>query len=171
MVNRRSGFLMAMAILLAAALPGCEYFDKGPSPVTRPSPGAAFLTIDVTPDPLRVLWVCPSSDAYCYGSLDSTVTVSETAGVGGRLDSVDFVARESLLGVELTTLHLSADDIKAKAGTNRIEAMGKLAVRPIIEGYPVKNNIPRPKLNIDISVQGTDDKGNVVKQNKRVPVS
>jgi hypothetical protein len=160
-----------VAILLAAALPACEYFDKGPSPVTRPSPGAAFLTIEVAPDPLKALWVCPTSDAYCYGSLDSTVTVAETAGVGGRLDSVDFVARESLLGVELTTLHLGAEDIKAKAGTNRIEAMGKLAVRPIIEGYPVRNNVPRPKLNIDISVQATDDKGNVVKQNKRVPVT
>jgi hypothetical protein len=160
-----------MVILLGAVLPACEYFDKGPTPVTRPSPGAAFLAIDVTPDPLKVLWVCPTSDSYCYGSLDSTVTVSETAGVAARLDSVDFVARESLLGVELTTLHLTADDIKAKAGTNRIEALGRLAVRPIIEGYPVRNNVPRPKLNIDISVQGTDDKGNVVKQNKRVPVT
>jgi hypothetical protein len=169
MVNRRTGIVMAC--VLAAVVPACEYFDKGPTPVTKPSPGAAFLTIDVTPDPLKVLWVCPTSDSYCYGSLDSTVTVSETAGVGGRLDSVDFVARESLLGVELTTLHLGAEDIKAKAGTNRIEAMGKLAVRPIIEGYPVKNNVPRPKLNIDISVQATDDKGNVVKQNKRVPVT
>ena len=87
------------------------------------------------------------------------------------MDSVDFTARDSVLGIELTKLHLSSDDIKAKAGTNRIEAMGKLAVRPIIEGYPVRNNIPRPKLNIDISVQATDDKGNVVKQTKRVPVT
>ena len=49
--------------------------------------------------------------------------------------------------------------------------MGKLAVRPIVEGYPVRNNIPRPSLNIDISVQVTDDKGNVVKPTKRVPVT
>ncbi|HYU44450.1 MAG TPA: hypothetical protein VEQ84_20060, partial [Vicinamibacteria bacterium] len=79
--------------------------------------------------------------------------------------------RDALLGIELTTLHLSSEDIKAKAGTNRIEPMGKLAVRPIVEGYPIKKDIPRPSLNIDISVQVTDDKGNVVKQTKRVPVA
>jgi hypothetical protein len=158
-------------MLLAAALPACEYFDKGPTPATSPIPGAAALSITVAPDPLKVLWVCPPSDTYCYGSLDSTVTVAETAGVGGRVDSVDFTARDSLLGIELTTLHLSSEDIKTKAGTNRIEAMGKLAVRPIVEGYPVRNNIPRPSLNVDVSVQVTDDKGNVVKQTKRVPVT
>jgi hypothetical protein len=160
------------ALALASALPACEYFEKGPTdPAASPSPGTAALTITVAPDPLRVLWVCPVSDSYCYGSLDSTVTVTETAGVGGRVDSVDFTARDSLLGVELTTLHLSSEDIKTKAGTNRIEPMGKIAVRPIIEGYPIRNNVPRPSLNIDISVQATDDKGNVVKQTKRVPVS
>ena len=159
------------ATLMAAVLPACEYFEKGPTPVTSPIPGAAALSITVAPDPLKILWVCPVSDTYCYGSLDSTVTVTETAGVGGRVDNVDFTVRDALLGIELTTLHLSSEDIKAKAGRNRIEPSGKLAVRPIVEGYPVRNNIPRPSLNIDISVQVTDDKNNVVKQTKRVPVA
>ena len=73
---------------------------------------------------------------------------------------------------DLDTLRCAArEDIAAKAGTNRIEPLGKLAVRPIVEGYPVKKDIPRPSLNIDISVQVTDDKNNVVKTTKRVPVS
>jgi hypothetical protein len=169
-MKRETAFIAAIA--LAAVLPACEYFDKGPTtPAPSPSPGTAALSITVAPDPLKILWVCPIADTYCFGSLDSTVTVTETAGVGGRVDSVDFIVRDALLGIELTTLHLSTDDIKAKAGTNRIEAMGKLAVRPIIEGYPVKKDLPRPNLNIDISVQVTDDKNNVVKQTKRVPVA
>jgi hypothetical protein len=169
-MKRETAFIAAVAI--AAALPACEYFDKGPTtPAASPSPGTAVLSIAVAPDPLKILWVCPIADTYCYGSLDSTVTVTETAGVGGRVDNVDFTVRDALLGIELTTLHLSSEDIKAKAGTNRIEAMGKLAVRPIVEGYPVKKDIPRPSLNIDISVQVTDDKNNVVKATKRVPVA
>ena len=169
-MNRETAFIAAVAI--AIALPACEYFDKGPTtPAPSPSPGTAALSISVAPDPLKILWVCPIADTYCYGSLDSTVTVTETAGVGGRVDNVDFTVRDSLLGIELTTLHLSSEDIKAKAGTNRIEPSGKLAVRPIVEGYPVRNNIPRPSLNIDISVQVTDDKNNVVKSTKRVPVA
>jgi hypothetical protein len=169
-MKRETAFIAAVAI--AAALPACEYFDKGPTtPAASPSPGTAVLSIAVAPDPLKILWVCPIADTYCYGSLDSTVTVTETAGVGGRVDNVDFTVRDALLGIELTTLHLSSDDIKAKAGTNRIEPLGKLAVRPIVEGYPVKKDIPRPSLNIDISVQVTDDKNNVVKTTKRVPVA
>jgi hypothetical protein len=168
-MKRETAFIAAVAI--AMALPACEYFDKGPTtPAASPSPTTAALTITVSPDPLKILWVCPIADTYCFGSLDSTVTVTETAGVGGRVDNVDFTVRDSLLGIELTTLHLSSEDIKAKAGTNRIEPMGKLAVRPIVEGYPVKKDIPRPSLNIDISVQVTDDKNNVVKTTKRVPV-
>jgi hypothetical protein len=168
-MKRETAFIAAVAI--AMALPACEYFDKGPTtPAASPSPATAALTITVSPDPLKILWVCPIADTYCFGSLDSTVTVTETAGVGGRVDNVDFTVRDALLGIELTTLHLSSEDIKAKAGSNRIEPMGKLAVRPIVEGYPVKKEIPRPSLNIDISVQVTDDKNNVVKSTKRVPV-
>ena len=170
MVKSRSG-LMRAVLVAALALPACEYFKNDPSPTASPSPGTAALDIAVAPDPLKILWVCPASDTNCYGSLDSTVTVSETAGVGARVDSVDFTARDSVLGVALTQLHLSGDDIKAKAGTNRLEPMGKLAVRPIIEGYPVRASLPRPSINIDVSVQVTDDKGNVVTRTKRVPVT
>jgi hypothetical protein len=169
-MKRETAFITAVAIALA--LPACEYFDKGPTtPAASPSPGTAALSITVAPDPLKILWVCPIADTYCFGSLDSTVTVNETAGVGGRVDSVDFVVRDSVLGMELTKIQLSSDEVKAKAGTNRIEPMGKLSVRPIIEGYPVKKDVPRPSLNIDITVQVTDDKQNVVKTTKRVPVA
>ncbi|HET6897885.1 MAG TPA: hypothetical protein VFK70_06045 [Vicinamibacteria bacterium] len=168
-MKRETAFIAVLA--LAAVLPGCEYFDKSPTnPAPSPSPTTAALSITVAPDPLKILWVCPIADTYCFGSLDSTVTVNETAGVGGRVDNVDFVVRDSLLGLELTKLQLSSEDIKTKAGTNRIEPMGKLSVRPIVEGYPVKKDIPRPSLNIDITVQVTDDKNNVVKTTKRVPV-
>jgi hypothetical protein len=171
--NRRSRvLLLAGAAAAVLALPACEYLKKDPTtPTASPSPAAAALAIGVAPDPLKILWVCPVSDTYCYGSLDSTVTVTETAGVGARLDNVDFTVRDSVLGIALTTLHLSGADVRAKAGTDRIDAMGKLAVRPIVEGYPVRNNVPRPSIVIDIAVQATDDLGHVVSQTKRVPVT
>ena len=120
-MKRETAFIAAVG--LAIALPACEYFDKGPTtPAPSPSPGTAALSIAVSPDPLKILWVCPIADTYCFGSLDSTVTVTETAGVGGRVDNVDFTVRDSVLGIELTTLHLSSEDIKTKAGTNRRRA-------------------------------------------------
>jgi hypothetical protein len=158
-------------VAAAVAAAGCEFLDKGTDPRPSPSPTTAVLDIAIAPDPLKILWVCPAVDTNCYGSLDSTVTVSETAGVGGRLDSVEFTVRDSVLGVQLTQLRLTSDEIRTRAGTNRLEANGKLAVRPIVEGYPVRNNIPRPTVNVDVAVQMTDDKGNVVSKTKRVPVS
>jgi len=163
---------LVFVVLAAALSPGCQFFEKTPSaPAPSPSPTSAALSIAVAPDPLKILWVCPVVDTNCYGSLDSTVTISETAGVGGRVDSVEFVLRDAVLGNALTQLSLSSDEIKTRAGTNRIEAMGKLAVRPIVEGYPLPKSTPRPQIAIDVSVQVTDDKGNVVRQTKRVPVS
>ena len=168
MVKRK----LALVVAIAGLGPGCQYFEKTPTaPAPSPSPTSAALAIAIAPDPLRILWVCPVVDTNCYGSLDSTVTISETAGVGGRVDSVDFVVRDAVLGIALTQLSLSTEEIKARAGTNRIEPMGKLAVRPIVEGYPLAKTIPRPQIAIDVAVQVTDDKGNVVKQSKRVPVS
>ena len=79
---KRSAILLAF-LALAAVLPGCEYFQKDPTtPTPSPSPTTAALDITVAPDPLKILWVCPTADTYCYGSLDSTVTISEVGGVG-----------------------------------------------------------------------------------------
>ncbi|HUG53179.1 MAG TPA: hypothetical protein VMR21_06240 [Vicinamibacteria bacterium] len=168
-MNRALGMAALMAALCGT---GCEYFEKKPTgPEPSPSPTTAALEITVAPDPLKILWVCPVVDTNCYGSLDSTVTVTERAGIGGRLDMVEFTVRDAVLGVALTQFRLDAAEIQAKAGTNRIEPLGKLAVRPIIEGYPVRNNIPRPQINIDVVVQMTDDKGNSVSTTRRVPVT
>ncbi len=159
------------AAVALAALAGCEYFDKTSNPTPSPSPGTAALALTVAPDPLRVLWVCPPADTNCYGSLDATVTITETAGVGGRVDSVDFVVKDAILGLTLTSLHLSGADIKDKGGTDRIDPLGKLSVRPIVEGYPWPASRPRPQIAIDVTVQLTDDNGHAVTATKRVPVT
>lgn len=145
----------------------CERVDRS-GPV---GPSQAALEITIVPDPLRILWVCPAGDVNCYGSLDPTVTIAETAGIGGVLDSVEFIARDPVLGVPLTTLRLTAADLQARAGTNRLPPMGRFAVRPIIEGYPVPSRLPRPTLEAEVVVQMTDDRGNAIRQTKRVPVS
>jgi hypothetical protein len=172
MVRAERAVVVLLALAASWAAPGCEFFDKSPTkPAASPSPTTAALTITVAPDPLKILWVCPAVDTNCYGSLDSVITVSETAGVGGRVDKVDFVVRDATLNVVLTQLSLSSADIQSRAGTNRIGPMGQLAVRPIVEGYPLPKNVPRPTIAIDVSVQVTDDQGHVVTQTKRVPVT
>jgi hypothetical protein len=156
----------AAVTLLAAA--ACQHVNHSEQPA---APTRAALEIAIAPDPLRILWVCPPGDPSCYGTLDAVVTIVETAGVGGRLDSIEFVARERTSGAAIGTLRLSSAEIQARAGTDRLGPMGRVAVRPIIEGYPVSAAVPRPQLDADVAVQLTDDQGNVVQQSRRVPIT
>jgi hypothetical protein len=157
------------AALVAALLGafGCEHVDRS----APAGPTQAALEILIAPDPLRILWVCPPADVNCYGTLDAIVTIAETAGVGGRLDSIEFVARDTVLGVAVGTLRLTSPDIQARAGTDRLAPMGRLAVRPVIEGYPVRAGVPRPTLEAEVVVQLTDDQGHVVRQTRRAPIT
>jgi hypothetical protein len=156
--------VLVLGLLGAAA---CQHVDRsGPA-----GPTQAALDIQVAPDPLRALWVCPPGDARCYGSLDATVTIIETAGLGGRLDAIEFVLRDRVAGVAVGTLNLTPADIASRAGSDRLQAMGRLAVRPIIEGYPVPADMPRPQLEVQVAAQLTDDRGNVVRHARTVPVT
>lgn len=161
----------ARALALAGLVPfaGCT-FDSPVAPRT-PTPSGGALEIVVSPDPLRILWACPAGQAFCFGSLDSILTLNETAGVGVRVDKLDVVARESITSAMVGELHFTGTEIASRAGTNRVEARGSLAVRPIVQGWAYPSNLPKPTLNVDIAVEGTDDRGNAVRQTKRVPVS
>lgn len=159
--------LLALAGLVLSA--GCT-FDSPVAPRTPTSSGAA-LEIVVSPDPLRILWACPTGQAFCFGSLDSILTLNETAGVGIRLDKLDMVARESLTSALVGELHFTGADITSRAGSNRVEARSSLAVRPVVQGWAYPSSLPKPTLNVDITVEGTDDRGNAVRQTKRVPVT
>lgn len=148
-----------------ATLGACSALDRGPSDT-----GPGVLEIVVTPDPLRILWACPSGQDYCQGSLDSTITVNETTGVGVRLDRVDIVARESITSTTVGEVHLGAAEIASLTGNNRVPPRGSLAVRPLVQGWPYPAALPKPTLNVDVTVEGTDDGGNAVRQSKRVTV-
>lgn len=163
------GAARALALAGLVLCAGCT-FDSPVAPRT-PTPSAGALDIVVSPDPLRILWVCPSGQAHCFGSLDSILTLNETAGVGVRIDKLDMVARESITSAMVGELHFTGAELASRAGTNRVEARGSLAVRPIVQGWAYPASLPKPTLNVDIAVEGTDDQGHAVRQTKRVPVS
>ena len=67
-------------------------------------------------------------------------------------------------------IRLDAVYLRANAGTDRIEANGRLALRPVIEGYPYPVG-QQPQLEFVIAVRFIDDRGNVVEQSRRVPLT
>jgi len=151
-------------LLAAAAGAGCQIHYEDP-----PQIAAASVAITVAPDPLRLLVTCPPGNSNCFGSLDATVALVESAGLGGRVEYVDVSLYNVIAAKNDSQIRLGADWFQAQAGTNRVEAMGRLAVRPVVQGYPFPAG-QQPQLEIVFAARFVDDKGNVLEPTKRVPL-
>ena len=149
-----------LALVLAG--PACET-----SRIVKPS---AAIAIAVDPNPVVIQVACLQSQPppeFCLASLDATITISETGGVGGRLEAIDLVVRNTSTGATETEVTLGPDWVRAQAGTDRIEAFGRLAFRPVVSGYRVRNGMVQ-SLAFVIGVRFVDDNGNVVEQTVQV---
>jgi hypothetical protein len=149
-VNGRSSIL-AMALLVS----GCvdSPVDTGPS--------TAVITLTISP--VVVTATCPSAQ-LCLANIDATVTLAETAGLGGRVQGFDVVVRNKDTGVTETTLPLGADWVREQNGTDRLEPMGKMAFRPVVKGFPISTNGSKTTRVVMITAKVLDDKGNTLTQ-------
>jgi hypothetical protein len=154
-----------LAIIALAAFSGCHvnYVD----PV---QPTLAVIGVAVAPDPLRLLVTCPPGNTNCFGSLDATVTIAESGGLGGRVEFIDVIIYNVILARNESHVRLDTAWLRAQAGTDRIEANGRMALRPTVQGYPFPVGQP-PQLEIVLGVRFLDDRSNVVESVKRVPLS
>ena len=154
----------AVGLSLAALLsgPACQ--------VNRPVQASGAISITVDPNPVVIQVACLASippPEFCLASLDPTITVSETGGVGGRLEMIDLIVRNTSTGTEEGRLSLDSAWIRTQAGTDRLEAGGRLAFRPVVSGYRVRNGLV-PQLVFTIAVRFVDDHGNVINQSLQV---
>lgn len=156
---------IALAVIALVAVTGCRVHYEDPVIATT-----AVVTVTVAPDPLRLLVTCPPGSTNCFGSLDATVTLTESGGLGGRVEHVDLSLYNVILARNESQIRLGADWLRQQAGTDRIEANGRLAVRPVIEGYPFPAGQPRPQLEIVLAVRFVDDRGNILEPSRRVPL-
>jgi hypothetical protein len=160
---RRTLLLMVSTLALA----GCA---EDPTPV----PSSAVVTMNVTPTPVPVRLACPQlvpgqpTPPNCFLSLDPTITIAETAGVGGRLETLDIVVRDLASGQEQTRLSLDRAWIVGQAGTDRIDGHGSIAFRPVVNNYPIP--FGRPNLAVVLGVRFVDDKGNVLTPSVQINV-
>ena len=155
---------LALAVIALAAFAGCHVHYVDPV-----QPTLSVITLTVAPDPLRLLVTCPPGDTNCFGSLDATVTINEGGGLGGRVEFVDVTVYDVVLARNQSQIRLDAAYLRANAGTDRIEGNGRLALRPLIQGYPFPVG-HQPTLEFVIAVRFVDDRGNVVETTRRVPL-
>jgi hypothetical protein len=104
---------------------------------------------------------------FCLASLDPTITIAETGGVGGKIETIDLAVRNTATGTEEGRMALDSAWVREQAGTDRIEARGRLAFRPVVAGYRVRNGTV-PALVFNISVRFLDDNGHTVNQTLQV---
>jgi hypothetical protein len=155
---------LAIILAAAAASAGCHINYVDP---VRPT--LAVITVAVAPDPLRLLVTCPPGNTNCFGSLDATVTIAESGGLGGRIEHVDVTVYNVIHARTDSQIRLGADYLRANIGTDRIEANGRMALRPTISGYPFPVG-QSPQLEFVLDVRFVDDRGNVIDTNRRVPL-
>jgi hypothetical protein len=156
--------LRSAAVLAAAVLSGsgCD--------VLEPTKSSAALSITVNPNPVVIRVSCLASippPEFCLASLDPTITVAETGGVGGKVELIELVVRNTATNTEEGRVGLDSEWVRTQAGTDRIEARGSLAFRPVVEGYRVRNGTV-PSLVFTISVRFLDDNGHAVSQSLQV---
>jgi hypothetical protein len=157
---------------LRAAVPVCllALVSGSGCDVLEPTKSSAAITITVVPNPVVIRVACLASvppPEFCLASLDPTITVAETGGVGGKIELIELVVRNTATNTEEGRVGLDAEWIRSQAGTDRIEARGSLAFRPVVEGYRVRNGAV-PALVFTISVRFLDDNGHTVNQTLQV---
>jgi hypothetical protein len=146
-----------LAVLSIGAAGACQ-------PVSPAGPSQATLAIQVEPSPLVVRLACPEAvpgqppPRDCLASMSPTVTIRETAGIGGRIEGIDITLR--LAGDE-SRFVLGPDWLMNNAGTDRIEGFGALGFRPVVNNYPVPYG-RQPAIQITLSVRFRDDRGHSI---------
>jgi len=136
------------AFVCVVAATGCGGSNSTP---TAPTPTGASITLTVSPNTATAT-VCPlpcgilgiPDDPYSYHVfVTGTLTIQETAGVGGTIDSVNVQPANSF-----NTIYTSV---------GRIAANGTLQF-PLSSAYGVDS--PNGSESILIAVVVTDDRGN-----------
>jgi hypothetical protein len=158
---------MKPAIILVAlvASAGCHVHYEDPVQPTQ-----SIVTVTVVPDPLRLLVTCPAGNTNCFGSLDATVTVTESGGLGGHVEFVDVTVYNVIAAHNDSESHLDSAWLRTNAGTDRVEANGHLPLRFVIQGYPFPVG-HQPQLEFVLAVRVVDDRGHTIDTSKRVPLT
>lgn len=156
--------LLATLVLLPACTNG------------TPEPDTAELTISVSPVPLIVRWACPvhaptdPPPTQCFLSMDPLVSIKESAGVGGRIVSVDLSVKDAATNAQVIGVTLDRNWVLTNAGTDRVDANTTLAFRVVVNNYPLPF-AQRPNFLLDINARVVDDNGNELTPNLRINIS
>jgi hypothetical protein len=152
------------ALFAFAALALCAC-GAGPASPSR----TAALTLAIVPDPVPEA-PCPTS--ACGDAVDQLFAVgalrlSETNGVGGRVDSISMTQTSASRVVASGTFDAAA--VAALAGSNRFTPNGRLEVPGI--GVHYDRSLGSVEATLSVTVRATDDAGHSLSATAAVAVA
>ena len=145
------------ALLAAAVLPSC-----GSDPVTVGTGARCFPVITVEPNP-----VIASQNLIGSATAGYKITLTETGGLGGKFVFVNGSVFDPATGTLVALNYYDAADMVVFVGRERLEALESIS-------FPQTASYTLPSLTkaatLTITVQLTDDRGNVVNASTLVPI-
>jgi hypothetical protein len=122
------------------------------------APRGAAITVTLSPNPVTLTVCSPNPCQLPNGRLfrwrlQGTLTIQETAGIGGTVDSITVTAFNPQSVV-------TAANIVQRSGTNHVPALGTLII-PLTFNYGLVDNADaRRQIVLPYLVRFTDDRGN-----------
>ena len=142
----------AALVLAVACVAGCG--GGGSNPNETVSSGA--FTVTVTPNPIVAADCDP---AVCGGEgvlvAVGTLVITETAGVGGFVNLAAISLRNTATNAEVGTFSFTAQDIAARAGTNRVGPNGTLSIPGLGAAYRLPGGARAATMSFAVAI--TDD--------------
>jgi hypothetical protein len=150
-VSLRPRFVGLLGLLLPLSLAGCN----DTSTITTGAP--ANLVITVTPDPI----ISTNSLNPTIADYDAqwTVTITETAGVGGNLMFVTANLYDPNTGAQGGHTSLDASDLLVLAGESHLPPKGTLKVQQSLS-YRLPSRGKSALLSVEVEMK--DDSGNLL---------
>jgi hypothetical protein len=148
---RRAARLLVPALLAGALLaPGC---GNG-TPTIPGGSGRSAITITVAPNP-----VTSTQDTTTFAVTASyTITVKETAGLGGEVQFISSAAYEPSTGAQVALNYYDSTDLVVYQGSKRIEANGELTLQQSVT-YTLADY--SKAADLVVSMQLKDDRTNL----------
>jgi hypothetical protein len=156
MASRLSRLVTSAGLALLALLPACSESPTAPGPA-----GSAILTVTVSPNPI-------TPDTLLNGfRVRYTVTITETAGVGGEFEAVNSTLFDEATGFQIAVNNYDAADMIVFVGSKRLEPMASVDVPKQID-YAKPGGGSAALLTVNVRFK--DDKANTISQGLLVRV-
>jgi hypothetical protein len=159
----------SLAVLVALVSCACGAGTSPGAPTTDAAAGVGMASasspravVAITVDPSPVVST-DSGDPRAPRQAHWQVVLRETGGVGATVNFVNATLRDAATGVLADphgVLSQSASDVLVAAGSNHLAAGGSLAV-PLAVTFSLSSGA-EARGRLEVSVQLTDDAGNVV---------